>query len=404
MILINRLVISILPIIFLITLASFGTGRLAGGGLGLGMNVGFLLALWLNARSHHLAARWLIFLFMILLITLLIVTYGRASGGYMTYLSIGIAAVLLFEDWLHRSLLLTLLLVGFGVSEACLLTHGPLLAEDATPFIYPTTFVTNFITLIVLMTYFNAEERRHLHETQALLADVQQQKAEAEVARQDLEQFAIAASHHMKTPIRNIHSFLGLIDRQLPAGSAPVLREYLAFAQQNSAYMAQLLRDLLQYTEASQVSRHAATRPASLPEVLDQVVTELNLDQAPGRLIYEALPAIPMEPQHAFIVCKHLITNGLTYNTSPTPTVEVSARQRPAGLCIQFADNGIGISEAYQEQVFALFARLHTLDQYPGTGLGLAISRKLAGRYGGDLRLVASSENGSVFELFFPSS
>jgi len=46
------------------------------------------------------------------------------------------------------------------------------------------------------------------------------------------------------------------------------------------------------------------------------------------------------------------------------------------------ADNGIGIAPEYQQRIFGLFKRLHSVQQYPGTGIGLAIAQKIVNRCG----------------------
>jgi light-regulated signal transduction histidine kinase (bacteriophytochrome) len=47
------------------------------------------------------------------------------------------------------------------------------------------------------------------------------------------------------------------------------------------------------------------------------------------------------------------------------------------------ADNGIGIEPQYANQIFKLFKRLHSREEYPGSGIGLAICQRIVEQYGG---------------------
>ena len=52
---------------------------------------------------------------------------------------------------------------------------------------------------------------------------------------------------------------------------------------------------------------------------------------------------------------------------------------------LHFQDNGIGIKPEHQKQIFEVFKRLHTREQYPGTGIGLSITKKIIKHHGGKI-------------------
>ena len=69
---------------------------------------------------------------------------------------------------------------------------------------------------------------------------------------------------------------------------------------------------------------------------------------------------------------------------------------------ISVADNGIGICPAYATQIFGIFKRLHSSDQYSGTGIGLAICQRLVERYGGKIWVDSSEGAGATFRFTVP--
>jgi signal transduction histidine kinase len=68
---------------------------------------------------------------------------------------------------------------------------------------------------------------------------------------------------------------------------------------------------------------------------------------------------------------------------------------------IRVIDNGPGVPPRAQERLFQPFAGSMTPG---GTGLGLAIARELAQAHGGDIALVQTGPDGSVFEVTLPGA
>ncbi len=80
-------------------------------------------------------------------------------------------------------------------------------------------------------------------------------------------------------------------------------------------------------------------------------------------------------------------------------TLSAKVNSDDTGLTLTLADTGTGIPKNLQDRLFKPFSASSRKD---GSGLGLAIARELARGHGGDVRLVRTGKNGTVFELVLP--
>jgi PAS domain S-box-containing protein len=223
----------------------------------------------------------------------------------------------------------------------------------------------------------------------------------------DLDTFVYTASHDLKAPITNIESI------------TLALRETLPPAVQQDELVAHLL-DLLTQTTArfqftigqlTDISRlqlvHAG--PAE-PVHLVAVVEAVRLDLAPlivaagAQLTVDVAPelVVSFPPANLRSAIYNLLSNAVKYRALDRPCqIRVHAARTGPRVMVQVQDNGLGISEVQQRQLFGLFQRLHT--HVEGTGVGLYITKRLVENGGGTIAIESQVEVGTTFTLTFPA-
>ena len=98
-------------------------------------------------------------------------------------------------------------------------------------------------------------------------------------------------------------------------------------------------------------------------------------------------------------VFQNLITNAIKFSGEKPPEINISAEKGQKEWTFSVSDNGIGIKPEHQKQIFEVFKRLHTREEYPGTGIGLSIVQKIIRHHGG--RIWVESEHGKGTTFYF---
>ncbi|MEI2414871.1 HAMP domain-containing sensor histidine kinase [Orrella sp. JC864] len=97
---------------------------------------------------------------------------------------------------------------------------------------------------------------------------------------------------------------------------------------------------------------------------------------------------------------RNLLHNAVKYSPADQPIlVRVAADARAARVAVSVSDRGPGISDAERERIFDPHYRRSIHRNTQGTGVGLYLSREMCRRQGGDLVLMRSGPDGSVFEI-----
>lgn len=99
----------------------------------------------------------------------------------------------------------------------------------------------------------------------------------------------------------------------------------------------------------------------------------------------------------------NLLDNALKY-TPAQGVVRVSLRGEGERVSLSIRDNGIGISPEDLSHIFERFYRCDQSRSEPGAGLGLSLALAIARAHGGDLRVMSTPGEGSVFTIHLPRS
>lgn len=246
-------------------------------------------------------------------------------------------------------------------------------------------------------------EKKVAERTQAL----QSLNRELQRSNQNLEEFAHAASHDLKEPVRKIQFFTRHLKDQL--GDNLTESQIQTFGRIESAAqrMGHLIDDLLLYSHVS-LSPHK-TENVDLSKTVLRVLDDLELSiQEKGASIQvQPLPVVQGYSRQLQQLLQNLISNSLKYSRpGVAPQIDVAAgiaeEEGRRYHLISIKDNGIGFEQEYAQKIFQMFARLHGKHEYSGTGVGLAIAKRVVDNHHGFIRAEGVPGKGAAFYVYLP--
>lgn len=235
-----------------------------------------------------------------------------------------------------------------------------------------------------------------------LRQDHKQGQGELARSNRDLEQFAYVASHDLQEPLRMVATYTQLLAQRYQGRLDADADKYIHYAVDGAMRMQKLVQDLLAF---SRVGRQGKPLQSTDCDVVLQTSLK-NLEvavQESGAVVQHAqLPAVMADSSQLVQVFQNLIGNAIKFRSSEPPSIRVSAEAKGKEWVFSVADNGIGIAAEQTENVFVIFRRLHTREEYPGNGIGLSICKKIVEQHGGRIWVESEPGCGSNFQFTLP--
>lgn len=252
--------------------------------------------------------------------------------------------------------------------------------------------------LIYLSPVSKGEE---IQGTVMLVLDVTERFAAEESRRE----FTANVSHELKTPLASI------------SGAAEIIRDGIAQQQdiphfagmicKEASRMITLVNDILELSKLDEQKNIGPKETVDLMPLLQEILAEVALPAQKKNQKVELIGEnveIHGYPTLLREMAFNLIDNAMKY-TPEGGKISVSVEHTADGVCLQVADNGIGIPAQHQAHVFERFYRVDKSRSRAtgGTGLGLAIVKHVAQVHNATLTLTSKENVGTTMSVFFHS-
>ena len=219
---------------------------------------------------------------------------------------------------------------------------------------------------------------------------------------EELMQFAYSASHDLKAPLSTITGLLELCLEDLDDGDLDSVREVLNRTLKIGRRSAEKVEGVL---EIARVARSPiAAEEVDLESMVKDIWVDLTASSDTSATLVLSIDhesTVFLEKNTLHVILENLLSNAVRYvdHDKPLNTIEVRSCTRDGSLVTKVIDNGIGIPEDSQAQVFDMFSRM---DERSDNGLGLALVRKHVDRLLGVISVDSTPGVETVFSLSLP--
>lgn len=222
-------------------------------------------------------------------------------------------------------------------------------------------------------------------------------------SNKELEQFAYITSHDLQEPLRNLLSFVDLIQEEYRGKVDENMDVYLDFIKHASGRMQQLVKAVLDY---SRIGKEWVAEQTDINNVLEDMLADMQTvikETAAVVTVATAMPVLYGREIELRQLFQNLISNAIKFRKiGVRPVVTIAASEESDGWLFAVQDNGIGIDSSKKDKVFEMFRRLHNRDDYDGLGIGLAHCKKIVELHGGKIWLSSIPGEGTTFYFTIP--
>ena len=287
--------------------------------------------------------------------------------------------------------------------------------------LFMVLLVSSIAVAVILLTILKllqkarkaeAAARKAANDTQELNEKLQIAAENAESANRAKSTFLFNMSHDIRTPMNAIIGYADLASRH--SDEPEKLKKYMENIQVCGQNLLMLLNNVL---DLARIENDKTEMEYSVSDVEKDfrncIAMFRNQADSKGQTLTVTTqllhPYIYADVPHLTEVCTNLVSNAVKY-TGAGGTIRCGVTQKPGekeGWCdtvVTVADNGIGMSQEFQQHIFEPFERerTSTVSKVEGSGIGMGIVKKLVGLMGGTVEVESKIGVGSTFTVTIP--
>ncbi|HEY9045082.1 MAG TPA: HAMP domain-containing sensor histidine kinase [Ohtaekwangia sp.] len=219
-----------------------------------------------------------------------------------------------------------------------------------------------------------------------------------------IDKFLYSCSHSMRAPLKSITGLVNLLQHQ-QADASYEPQQHLDLIRKTVSKMESLLNDLERFLANSR--KELIIEPVSMTMIVEDVLLRYAQEAEEKGIRFSKNitqhTVLYTDLERLNLVMLQLIINALVFNDASKADkyIDVTVRVNDTGCHIKVLDNGIGMSQEVQQNIFQLFYR--GSQQSRGTGIGLYIVSEVLRKMGGSITVNSEEGYGTSFFVWIPN-
>ncbi|QHS55346.1 PAS domain S-box protein [Mucilaginibacter sp. 14171R-50] len=259
-----------------------------------------------------------------------------------------------------------------------------------------------FVTDITERQRFNDELEAKVKERTLELT----QSLEREKELNDMKsRFVAMASHEFRTPLSAILSSLTLAESYTKAEQEDKRKRHIGRIRASVKNLTVILDEFLSLDKVEQGKVEIERETFDLYDFAEDLVEEVNGMLKHGqhiRFSYNGARDITQDKKILRNIMLNLLSNGVKYSGEhQTVYLDINADNDQQKVMIRVRDEGIGIPQEDQKNLFNKFYRAKNATNIQGTGLGLTIVKQYVELLNGDISFISEPNQGTTFIIEF---
>jgi len=261
------------------------------------------------------------------------------------------------------------------------------------------------------IAYSAKDEVGEIVESFNIMSDTILQKTE-EAKKTDLakDEFLAMITHELKTPLVPIQGYSDILLGEHLGNLNPQQKERISIIKSSATSLLDLISDLLDAQKLDIGQLRMDKSENSIKDTIEKAVESLKPQATEKKVRITSKSSnviISHDSERITQVLTNLIKNSLTAVKSKTGIITVEAQDLPSEIIINVKDNGTGIPDDKQKDLFKKFYQVDTTltRERGGSGLGLAICEGIINNHGGKIWLEESTlDRGTTFSFSIPKT
>jgi two-component system sensor kinase FixL len=252
------------------------------------------------------------------------------------------------------------------------------------------------------------ERTRSLKKTVSALSEAKEEVSLSLLKEKELNQmksrFVSMASHEFRTPLSSVQLSSVLIEKYAAPFENENIKKHVNKIKSAVGNLTTILNDFLSLERLEAGNVQSSLAAFDLVQLAEEVTEEMQMIAKDHQnIIYQhtGVERFVELDQNLLRNCMiNLISNAIKYSGEHT-FIEFNTEIQDKKYIITVSDNGIGIPDLDQKNLFQPFFRANNTGNIPGTGLGLNIVLRYAGLMNGTVEFASEVNKGARFTLSF---